>query len=82
MQEIAPIITAISLVITALASLISVFASLRNGRKLDAVQHSTNGLKDELVASTKLAATSAGYMAGKTEGRRAQKEDDDRGSPK
>lgn len=75
-SDLASVLTALSLLVTSLASLTSVFVSLRNSRKIEVVRNSTNGLKDELVLAAREAASAAGYIKGKKEGRRAQKEDD------
>ncbi len=75
--DVAATIGALALLVTALTSMLSVIISFRNSRAIEVVRHATNSLKDELVASTKEASTAQGFLEGKKEGRRAQKEDDE-----
>lgn len=72
MNEIAAVLGAVALVITAIASLISAIVGLRNSTKIDKARHEMNGLKTELVETTR----ALGIVEGHAAGRADQKADD------
>lgn len=71
-QQAAAILTAVSLLLTAIFSGYAAILSARNGRKADRIEagvaevhRATNGMKDELVASTGREQRAAGVIEGR-----------------
>lgn len=65
-SEIALIITAAGTFLTALTSSAAVLIGVWNGRKIKEVHASTNGMKEELVASTARENHAQGYIDGRS----------------
>lgn len=66
-SEIALIITAAGTFITAMTSSAAVLIGVWNSRKIKEVHLSTNGMKEELVASTARENHAQGYIDGRSE---------------
>jgi len=66
-SEIAPILTAIGMLVVAITGLLNVFVSLKTSAKVEQVHIATNSMKDQLVAATRSAATAEGIAAGRTQ---------------
>ncbi len=62
--EIAQLIASIATLITAVGAVV---IGLRNSRKIEEVHVATNSMKDQLVASTALAANAQGNREGRAE---------------
>jgi hypothetical protein len=66
---IAQIITAVGVLVAACSSVVGVVISARNGRRLEAVQHQTDGLVSVLGAAKLAQGTAEGTALGLQQGR-------------